>query len=81
MSFGVESGRYGRRPTKEHPMTEPVTHMLEVPGAVLRYDVRGSEPSGGPVLVMIGSPMGAAGFGTLATHFTDRTIVTYDPRG
>ncbi|MGH9216171.1 MAG: hypothetical protein ACRDZS_07945 [Acidimicrobiales bacterium] len=25
--------------------------------------------------------MGAAGFGTLATHFTDRTIVTYDPRG
>jgi pimeloyl-ACP methyl ester carboxylesterase len=30
---------------------------------------------------MIGSPMGGAGFGTLATHFTDRTIVTYDPRG
>jgi pimeloyl-ACP methyl ester carboxylesterase len=25
--------------------------------------------------------MGAAGFGTLATHFTDRTIVTCDPRG
>ncbi|MGH9290014.1 MAG: hypothetical protein ACRD0V_17260, partial [Acidimicrobiales bacterium] len=24
---------------------------------------------------------GAAGFGTLATHFTDHTIVTYDPRG
>ena len=33
------------------------------------------------MLVMIGSPMGAAGFGTLATHFTDHTIVTYDPRG
>src|SRR4051812_45094462 len=62
-------------------MTEAVTHALEVPGAVLRYDVRESEPAGGPVLVMIGSPMGAAGFGTLATHFTDRTIVTYDPRG
>src|SRR5947207_4513100 len=62
-------------------MTEPVTHTLEVPGAVLRYDVRASEPAGGPVLVMIGSPMGAAGFGTLATHFPDRTIVTYDPRG
>ena len=30
---------------------------------------------------MIGSPMGAAGFATLAGHFTDRTIVTYDPRG
>jgi pimeloyl-ACP methyl ester carboxylesterase len=62
-------------------MTEPVTHTLEVPGAVLRYDVRASEPAGGPVLVMIGSPMGAAGFGTLAPHFPDRTIVTYDPRG
>jgi len=62
-------------------MTEPVTHTLEVPGAILRYDVRTSEPAGGPVLVMIGSPMGAAGFGTLAMHFPDRTIVTYDPRG
>jgi pimeloyl-ACP methyl ester carboxylesterase len=25
--------------------------------------------------------MGASGFGTLAAHFTDRTVVTYDPRG
>jgi pimeloyl-ACP methyl ester carboxylesterase len=62
-------------------MTEPVTHKLEVPGAVLRYDVRESEPPASPVLLMIGSPMGAAGFDTLATYFTDRTIVTYDPRG
>jgi pimeloyl-ACP methyl ester carboxylesterase len=31
--------------------------------------------------VLIGSPMGAAGFGSLAGHFADRTIVTYDPRG
>ena len=30
---------------------------------------------------MIGSPMGAAGFTTLASHFPDRTVVTYDPRG
>jgi hypothetical protein len=52
-----------------------------VPGAVLRYDVSESEPAGGPVLLMIGSPMGGAGFGTLATHFGDRTVVTYDPRG
>ena len=62
-------------------MSEPVAHALEVPGAVLRYDVRESEPAGGPVLVMIGSPMGAAGFATLAKHFTDHTVVTYDPRG
>jgi pimeloyl-ACP methyl ester carboxylesterase len=25
--------------------------------------------------------MGASGFPTLASHFTDRTVVTYDPRG
>ncbi len=25
--------------------------------------------------------MGAAGFGTLAGHFGDRMVVTYDPRG
>ena len=31
--------------------------------------------------MLIGSPMGAAGFGTLAGHFPDRTLVTYDPRG
>jgi pimeloyl-ACP methyl ester carboxylesterase len=30
---------------------------------------------------MIGSPMGAAGFASLAAHFADRTVVTYDPRG
>lgn len=62
-------------------MTEAATHELEVPGAVLRYDVRASTAPDGPALVMIGSPMGAAGFATLATHFPDRTIVTYDPRG
>ncbi len=31
--------------------------------------------------MLIGSPMGAAGFGSLARHFADRTVVTYDPRG
>ena len=62
-------------------MTEPTTHTLEAPGAVLTYDVRRNDASTEPVLLLIGSPMGAAGFGTLAGHFTDRTIVTYDPRG
>ncbi len=66
--------------------TEPTTRTLTVPGATLAYDVRpGHEDTGSdstePVLMLIGSPMGAAGFGTLAGHFTDRTIVTYDPRG
>lgn len=62
-------------------MTEPTTHTLDVPGAELRYDVRSTESSSEPVLLLIGSPMGATGFGTLAGHFTDRTVVTYDPRG
>jgi pimeloyl-ACP methyl ester carboxylesterase len=61
-------------------MTEITTHTLEVPGAVLTYDVRSNDSSKHPVLLMIGSPMGAAGFGALSGHFTDRTVVTYDPR-
>ena len=62
-------------------MTNPTTRTLDVPGAVLTYDVRPNDASSEPILLMIGSPMGAAGFGTLAGHFTDRTVVTYDPRG
>jgi pimeloyl-ACP methyl ester carboxylesterase len=61
--------------------TEPTTQALDVPGATLTYDVRHNDKSAAPVLFLIGSPMGAAGFGSLAGHFTDRTIVTYDPRG
>ncbi|MDX6315364.1 MAG: hypothetical protein QOF44_4828 [Streptomyces sp.] len=62
-------------------MTEPTTHTLDVPGAVLTYDVRRNDSSTEPVLFLIGSPMGASGFATLAGHFADRTVVTYDPRG
>ncbi|MFI7130647.1 alpha/beta fold hydrolase [Nonomuraea sp. NPDC050153] len=62
-------------------MTELKTHTLEVPGCVLHYDVREAGAGAGPILLMIGSPMGADGFVTLAGHFQDRTVVTYDPRG
>jgi pimeloyl-ACP methyl ester carboxylesterase len=61
--------------------TEPTTRTIEAPGATLTYDVRGGGPADAPPLFLIGSPMGAAGFGTLAGHFPDRTIITYDPRG
>ncbi len=61
-------------------MSEPKTYTLDVPGAVLTYDVRRNDSSKEPVLVMIGSPMGAGGFDTLAGHFEDRTVATYDPR-
>jgi pimeloyl-ACP methyl ester carboxylesterase len=61
-------------------MTQPTTRTFEAPGATLTYDVRPGSGDDIP-LFLIGSPMGAAGFGSLASHFPDRTIVTYDPRG
>ncbi|WP_433300385.1 alpha/beta fold hydrolase [Actinoplanes sp. CA-030573] len=62
-------------------MTE--TRTLETPDVDLVYDVHGPLPpaDGKPVLLMIGQPMTADGFGALAGHFADRTVITYDPRG
>jgi pimeloyl-ACP methyl ester carboxylesterase len=59
------------------------TQMLETTGAAVAYDVRGPLPTadGRPPLFMIGQPMTATGFDTLASHFPDRTVITYDPRG
>jgi pimeloyl-ACP methyl ester carboxylesterase len=62
-------------------VTDPSTHTLDVPGAQLTYDVRRNDATTEPILLLIGSPMGAAGFGTLSGYFADRTVVTYDPRG
>jgi pimeloyl-ACP methyl ester carboxylesterase len=63
-------------------MPEATTHTLDVPGVNLVYDVRAADGgNGGPPLMLIGSPMDASGFGTLAARFPDRTVVTYDPRG
>src|SRR4051812_25675506 len=58
-------------------------HTLKTAGADIAYDVHGTLPTAGgrPPLLMIGQPMAASGFGTLASHFPDRTVVTYDPRG
>jgi pimeloyl-ACP methyl ester carboxylesterase len=58
-------------------MTDTV-RSLDVEGARLHYEVRGE----GPVLALIGNPMGAEGFGPLVPLLTDDyTVVTYDPRG
>jgi pimeloyl-ACP methyl ester carboxylesterase len=63
-------------------MAQPKTHRLELQGATVTYDVREAEPeSAEPVLLMIGAPMDASGFEALASHFPDRTVVMYDPRG
>ena len=61
--------------------TQPTTHTFDVSGATITYDVRANDASQEPVLLMVGCPMGASGFPTLASHFADRTVVTYDPRG
>src|SRR6476469_5236357 len=58
------------------------TRTLRVPGATITYDVHGPVPTAcRPLLLMIGQPMVAAAFATLAAHFPERTVVTYDPRG
>ena len=59
------------------------THILETAEVDLAYDVRGPLPTtdGRPPLFMIGQPMDASGFATLASYFPDRTVITYDPRG
>ena len=62
-------------------VTETTTRTLDSPGATITYDVRPGGDGSQPPLMLIGSPMGAAGFATLSGHFPDRTVVTYDPRG
>jgi pimeloyl-ACP methyl ester carboxylesterase len=57
--------------------------LLETAAVDIAYDVHGPLPTadGRPPLFMIGQPMAASGFSTLASYFPDRTVVTYDPRG
>ncbi|HEY8457590.1 MAG TPA: alpha/beta hydrolase [Actinopolymorphaceae bacterium] len=59
------------------------THTLKIRDAAIVYDVHGPLPAadGRPPLFMIGQPMDATGFATLASYFSDRTVITYDPRG
>ena len=59
------------------------TYILETAEAGIAYDVRGPLPTADarPPLFMIGQPMDAGGFTTLASLFPDRTVITYDPRG
>lgn len=63
-------------------MTKVITATVEVPGAVLTYDVREPEkPSEHLPVFIFGSPMAASGFEQLVSHFSDSTVITYDPRG
>ena len=59
-------------------MSQPTTHMVDVPGARLYYEVQGS----GPVCMLIGHPMDSSGFALIAPLLAeDYRVVTYDPRG
>jgi len=59
-------------------MSVPTGHLLEVPGARLYYEVQGA----GPVVVLVGHPMGVSGFAGIARLLSeDHTVVSCDPRG
>ncbi len=60
-------------------MTESRSHTLDVPGAVLTCDVRPGGTRKGPVLLIIGSPMGASGFTGLAAEA--RQVAMVGPAG
>lgn len=62
-------------------MATTTTHLLNVPGAVVAFDVHAPHtPGPHRPLLLFGSPMGASGFEQLVEHFGDRTVITYDPR-
>jgi pimeloyl-ACP methyl ester carboxylesterase len=59
-------------------MSTAANHYLDVPGASIYHEVRGS----GPLLALIAAPMGGSGFAALADLMASQyTVVTYDPRG
>ena len=59
-------------------MASAVEHWLDVPGARIRYEIRGA----GPLLVVFGVPLPGSAFAPLAELLASRrTVVTFDPRG
>jgi pimeloyl-ACP methyl ester carboxylesterase len=62
----------------DHTTSAPAVGTLQVPGARLYYEVRGE----GPLVVLVGSPMDARFFASLADLLAaDHTVLTTDPRG
>jgi pimeloyl-ACP methyl ester carboxylesterase len=57
------------------------SNTIQAPGATVVYDVTPRPDSKKRPLMLIGQPMGASGFATLSGYFTDRPLITYDPRG
>lgn len=60
------------------------THVVGEGDEAVTYDIHGDLADATPdrpVLFMFATPMEAAAFGPMASFFTDRPVVTYDPRG
>jgi clorobiocin/coumermycin A biosynthesis protein CloN7/CouN7 len=58
--------------------SKPAGRSLDVAGARLYYEVQGT----GPVLMLVGHPMGVSGFAAIAPLLAQHyTVVSYDPRG
>jgi clorobiocin biosynthesis protein CloN7 len=54
------------------------THYLDIPDARLCYEIHGA----GPLLLLLGVPMGSRGFATITPLLAnDYTVVAFDPRG
>lgn len=64
-------------------MTSLETRTLHLSDADIVFDVRGPLPTadGRRPVFMVGQPMEATGFRTLASLLPDHTVITYDPRG
>jgi pimeloyl-ACP methyl ester carboxylesterase len=78
------NNRYvGRRIVQEAFRRLATPHTVVTDEVDLAYEVHGPLPTadGRPPLLMIGHPLVALDFTTLASIFLDRTVVTYDPRG
>jgi pimeloyl-ACP methyl ester carboxylesterase len=54
------------------------SHLIEIPGGRLYYEVRGQ----GPLVALVGAPMDSTSFAPLADLLaSDHTVLTTDPRG
>lgn len=61
-----------------------VTHVVGMGDEAITYDVHGDLTAAStdrPTLFLFAAPMDATGLQLLAAQFTDRPVVTYDPRG
>jgi hypothetical protein len=75
---GLIAQPYGDERTDIMTKSGPTIHTLDVAGARLYYEIRGS----GPLLLLLGSPMDSTGFAGIAAELADsHRVVSYDPRG